>query len=550
MMVNSHNDFNGNKTLYTALIDRKEELLETWMHNILSLSDSQTLSLMSKEQVKSQAEEFLDALLHGFCSGNYVDIQGSEYRRCIQKLQEISSFRAKQGFTPTETALFVFSIKDATLSILQEAFDSDRLRLASEIIKLNTIIDKLGLLTFEIYSQTREKVIAEQNRTLVELAESANRAKSLFLASMSHEIRTPIHAITGMGELLSEITLSNEGKEYVQIINHAGEALLALVNDILDYSKIEAGQFELEESPVDLRNLIGNTLSILFHKAQDKGLLLTHNVDENVPETIIADADRLRQILLNLIGNAIKFTSTGEISIQTTVLDEKIQISVSDSGIGIPKDKQEIIFEPFAQSDSSTRHQYGGTGLGLTICSQLIQLMDGSIRVESQVGKGSRFYFEWPIKISQKKMITPKDKQHQKQYIPSKTSSLSKTAKKILLAEDTPENRLLLTMFLKHTNWQIDEATNGAEAYQKFTTNPYDLVLMDVEMPILNGYAATQSIRQWEKDHNLKRTPIIALTAHAMREYRERSLEAGCDRHLVKPIRKKQLLNVVEEALG
>lgn len=538
-------------TLFSVLNEKRDKLLTSWLQNILALPGNRTLDLMTLRQLREQTKELLDALLAAFQSGNLVDVHAVEYKEVVRLLRIISTSRARQGFTPTETAVFVFSLKDAALPILQEAFDSDRSLLAQALIRLNSVMDKLGLITFESYTDTREKVIADQSRTMLELAEAANRAKSLFLASMSHEIRTPIHAITGMGELLAESDLSEENREYVEIINRAGEALLALVNDILDLSKIEAGQLELDHRPMSLRVVIGNAISMLANRARDKGLKLLWRADDAVPEWVLGDPDRLRQVLLNLTGNAIKFTHSGEVRIEAYLQDQRLQVSISDTGIGIPESKQKVIFEPFTQSDVSTSRKYGGTGLGLTICRQLVEKMGGVIRLESTVGKGSVFHISWPFE----RVLTGDQQTNESSPINSPHTStenrpITDRVHRILLADDAPENQIILKAFLKKMPWLVDIAKDGAEALLKFTQGHYDLVLMDVEMPIMDGYAATQAIRSWEKEHNRPRTPLLALTAHAMREHLERSLEVGCDGHLVKPVGKERLIQIIQEKMG
>lgn len=538
------------RTLSTVLTGRQDALLAAWIKNILDLPGNRTLSLMTESQLRDQTRELLESLLDAFKSGNYKDIHTPEYETAVYLLRMISSSRAEQGFTPTETAVFVFSFKDSALPILQEAFDSDPALLAREVTRLNTVIDKLGLVTFESYTETREKVINEQSRAMVELAEASSKSKNLFLASMSHEIRTPIQAITGMGELLRESALPQEERTYIDIINRAGETLLALVNDVLDLSKIEAGQFELDQRPMSLEKVIENSVSILAHRARDKGLKLTWKVEDEVPKSITGDFYRLRQMLLNLIGNAIKFTSSGEIGIRAKTQNGNLLVSVRDTGIGVAEEFRKIIFEPFCQSDSATSRQYGGTGLGLAICRQFVEKMGGQIRLESEVGEGSTFFLEWPMNLF-------KANKHQKNSIshpashgnPIDQSSIQSSSRRILLAEDTPEVRLVIKAFLKKTPWRIDVAKDGADAMIKFISNTYDLVLMDVEMPIMNGYAATQAIRGWECQHGRSRTPVLALTAHAMREYRERCLEAGCDGHIIKPVSKDSLIQSIHMAL-
>lgn len=535
---------NHNADLSALLIRRKEVLLETWINNILELPGNRTLTLMTEAALRRQAESLLESLLAAFGSDGDEEIHTPAYRPALRMLKEISASRAKQGFTPTETAVFVFSLKDAALPILQDAFNSDRDRLINEVIRLNALIDKLGLVTFETYAETREKVITEQTRAMVELAENANRAKSRFLASMSHEIRTPIHAITGMGELLAESDLAPENRQYVDVINRAGEGLLALVNDILDLSKIEAGQFELDLRPMRLRDVIENAAAILSHRARDKELSLTWKVDDGVPEFILGDPARLRQVLLNLIGNAIKFTPSGEIRVEAASDGNRLRVSVADSGMGIPEVQREIIFEPFVQSDSGVQGSHGGTGLGLAICRQLMAMMEGRIHLESAMGRGSVFTIEWPLEPVSEAAPGAKDLSQIAGTLDGGDDPIRQPLN-LLLAEDTPENRMIIKAFLKKMPWQIDMARDGAEAFLKFTTGAYDLVLMDVEMPVMDGYAATRSIRSWEKEHGRLRTPILALTAHAMREYREKTLEAGCDGHLIKPIGKEGLLQAI-----
>ncbi|MEO5332695.1 MAG: ATP-binding protein [Magnetococcus sp. YQC-5] len=536
--------------IMTILNERRDELLAAWLQNILARPGNRTLDLMTVRQLREQARELLDALLSAFRSGNYTNIRALEFDEVVRLLRMISASRARQGFTPTETAIFVFSLKEAALPILQESFDSDRTRLAQELIRLNTVMDQLGLITFEAYTETREKIIGDQSHAMVELAEAANRAKSMFLASMSHEIRTPIHAITGLSELLAERDLSQEDRDYVEIINRAGEALLALVNDILDFSKLEAGQFELDYRPMNLRTVIDDSVSILTLRAKDKGLKLFWGVDDTVPELVMGDPGRLRQIVLNLVGNAIKFTHSGEVRVEVKINNQQLQMSVSDTGIGIPEHKQKLIFEPFMQSDLSTSRQYGGTGLGLTICSQLAEKMGGVIHLESTVGKGSVFRMSWPFEVvltsdqPRNASCQPEDRQD-----PTAQQTISNRNHKILVADDAPDNQIIIKAFLKKTPWQIDIAKDGAEAFLKFTQNHYDLVLMDVEMPVMDGYATTRAIRIWEREHERHRTPVLALTAHAMLEYRERSLDAGCDGHLVKPVGKARLIQTIQENL-
>ncbi|OQX56273.1 MAG: hypothetical protein B5M53_02270 [Candidatus Cloacimonas sp. 4484_209] len=540
----------------------------------------------------------------------------------------------------------------------------------------------------------------ENERQLIaarEAALQASKTKSEFLANMSHEIRTPMNAIIGMSELLEETKLSTEQRKYIETLKGAGESLLSLINDILDISKIEAGDIELEKTPFDLSVLVAKICDILSIRAHKKGIELAAHIAPTVPVNLIGDPSRLRQIIVNLIGNAIKFTEKGEVVLDINVSTDKnepentnkikkmndivLLFSVRDTGIGIPEEHQSKIFESFKQADSSTTRKYGGTGLGLSISRQLVELMDGKIWVKSRLGKGSTFYFtarfgvqrekrffiqsnevnlkglktlvvddndtnrmilremlnSWGARVVEaqsseeamskistlhKKMkyfdlilidcrmpgrdgfsvaeflknekmgketaimmltsdyrssdismvkrlgvesylVKPIKKDDLKNAILTalgmKKKKVNKTAKmistispqlppiNILLVEDSKDNRLLIKAFLKKTPVKIDIAENGEIAVRKFKENRYNLVLMDMQMPVMDGYTATRIIREWERSHNLKRTPIIALTAYALKGDAEKSIAAGCDAHLTKPIKKMNLFEAIKE---
>lgn len=402
-----------------------------------------------------------------------------------------------------------------------------------------------------VCTDIKDRIAAEQ--ALIEAreqAETASLEKSEFLARMSHEIRTPLNAIIGITDILAESELKPEQEQMTRVCKNAGENLLALVNDILDMAKIEAGEVHLERIAFNLEATITTLCEIFKPKASEKKLNFNLSIDlGKQSHSIIADPTRLRQILFNLIGNAIKFTDKGEISVTIEFDDTEkqfVRFSIKDTGVGIPLDKQHLVFQSFAQADSSITRKFGGSGLGLAISKNLVELMGGRIWFESEAGKGSHFHFTIPFILDEASQITTSTSESMDKALPYSKEVIAKKPR-ILIVDDTEDNRFLLLTYLKNLPFEITEAENGKEALDKVFNENVDLVLMDIQMPIMDGYEATRRIRQWELEHHKKPIPIIAVSANAMLEDIQRSLNAGCTEHLTKPIKKTCLLEMIQK---
>ncbi|RUM65823.1 MAG: hypothetical protein DSZ05_05425 [Sulfurospirillum sp.] len=388
------------------------------------------------------------------------------------------------------------------------------------------------ILTYSKKIEIAQKEAQEQ----AEKAKGANQAKSDFLANMSHEIRTPLNAILGFIDLLKEKEEDPEKLKYIHTIQNSSNALLGVINDILDFSKIESGKLFIEKINFNTYDEF-NTLADLFRaKASEKNISLTLHMDHNtIPSALVSDPLRIKQVISNLLSNAIKFSrKNGRVDLYIEYQNGKLNVAVEDNGIGIPEGKQRDIFKAFSQAENSTTRKYGGTGLGLSISSRLVQMLGGELKLYSNPGVLTRFFFSIPVEVGEYKNRTSMPK----------IDASRLAGKKVLLVEDNKANQMYMTLLLKKFDLVFDIASDGLEAVKAFEKSRYDLILMDENMPNMNGIEATRVILDIEKSKGLPHTPIIALTANALKGDRERFIAAGMDEYLTKPVNKAQLLEM------
>jgi len=424
--------------------------------------------------------------------------------------------------------------------IRKDEIDTDILNAFKPIIK------KLVTSIKACYNHT---LLTEQKQQLalsLQKEKELQKEKDQFLANMSHEIRTPLNGIIGFINVLKETPLTNQQYKYLDIINSSSELLLGIINDILDFSKLVAGKGELHIERNDLKKELENTLENFKLQAKNKSLDFEIFIDNNISNTLYFDTIKLKQVVFNLVGNAIKFTNRGKVSFSCEVLsqdeeNQNIKFSIQDSGIGIANDKLKIIFDPFTQSDSSTTKEFGGTGLGLAISKNIIELQNGILNVQSEENKGSLFTFELKLKkgiAEVPKIELSEDLQE----------DIKKEKKHFLVAEDNQMNQMIIEVILEKMGHELTIAQNGLEALDLYKKNHmlYDMILMDISMPILNGEEATKEIMTFEKANGIKHTPIVALTANAFEDDRIKYLKLGMDYYLSKPISVDKLKEIIK----
>ena len=499
---------------------------------------------------RSLIESNIDALMTTDPSGIITDVNKQMEALTDRTRDELIGSPFKSHFTDPDRA-------EAGIKLVLSDKKVNDFELTARARDGKTTIVSCNASTFYDRERTLQGVFAaardvtESKRVEAELqlakaaAESASQTKSDFLASMSHEIRTPVNSIMGIADLLAMTPLTDEQARYVEIFRRASDNLLDLINDILDLSKVEASQLDLEKTEFSLADLVEKVMEMLGVRAQQKGLRLICEIAPDVPTALVGDPTRLRQVLLNLLGNAIKFTESGEVSLRIAQeegapIANTIRFTIADTGIGIARDKLGVVFDRFTQADSSTTRRYGGSGLGLTISKRLVELMGGHIWVESDVGEGSVFSFAVPLEIWGG-------------LLPQAAVSVSGAADvalhplRILLVEDYPDNRTIILAYLQDTPYHVEIAENGQVACEKFFAGRFDVVLMDRQMPVMDGLSATRTIREWERQNHRAATPIIALTAAALKGDREMCVAAGCTAYLTKPIKQDVLLRAIRE---
>lgn len=469
-----------------------------------------------------------------FYSKPKVILKDTLYQESLEKLKGIYIKSEKQSVTLCfdNRYFYIFELKNFGYFVLTK----------SENPLDEMLINALPKLNLKLVNAINASLNYTHLKKSVEEAKVANQQKSEFLANMSHEIRTPMNAILGFVDVLARKEEDAKRLKYFDIIKSSGKTLLTIINDILDLSKIESGNISLENHPTNFNQVFSEIIDVYKTIAFDKGILFQANIADNFPNCLKGDSVRMKQVIVNLLGNAIKFTAKdGKVSLSATFDDiEGMTISIEDTGVGIASQNIAKIFDAFSQEDSSTTRKFGGTGLGLTISSKLVKMMGGTLEVTSELGIGSKFYFSIPSHPC----ITK-----QKETAQAETLPKNELLGHVLVVEDNKKNQLLLSIILDEYNISYTIVDDGIEAVKDYQKNTYDVILMDENMPIMNGIEATKKIRQIERDNALREVPIIAVTANAFKEDKIRFFEAGMNDFIPKPYSEEDIITVMHKYL-
>ena len=518
----------------------------------------------SDRQAGSQASELLNAILKISSEAVIITNAEGEILRFSTGAELMFGYAAAEAVGRSIEMLLpeaaraghaghmrAFQRGEADARVMQERTASalEGRRRSGETFPIGVSIAKLVtadgvILTAIVRDLTQQKATENLLEAAARAAEAASNAKSVFLATMSHEIRTPLNGVLGMAQAMAAADLPSIQRERLEIIRQSGEALLAILNDILDLSKIEAGKLELETAPFDLTSLVRGAQAAFTAMANRKGLSFAMETAD-AEGVYVGDATRIRQILYNLISNALKFTDTGEVRVSASRTGSGLRIVVRDTGVGIAAEALAQLFDPFVQADASTTRRYGGTGLGLTICRDLARLMGGSISVESRPGEGSAFTVDLPLTPAAPGMA-PKEPGGALNSEPPVVD----TDLRVLAAEDNPTNQLVLKSLLHHAGISPTIVADGVQAVAAAKSQHFDVILMDVQMPNMGGLDAAREIRRFEIDSGLGPTPIIALTANALTHQIQSYLDAGMDAVVTKPIDVGDLFRKIDDALA